>query len=182
MDITEDVIAAYDKAYPVMQGSGARKSFFWTPMAGYLDQYGKGEKRREKIFKIAVSSLIALVVIGGPLMFIFHNYRQERQVSKFFDLLAAKDYRAAYALWGCTESKPCSGYSMQSFMEDWGPNRADPSNFRIAKSRSCGSRSHPHRGFRQEPGRKLWVQRDDLVIGFSPLPGCPAPQVEQARD
>jgi hypothetical protein len=20
---------------------------------------------------------------------------------------------------------------------------------------------------------KLWVQRDDLTIGFSPLPGCP---------
>jgi hypothetical protein len=23
---------------------------------------------------------------------------------------------------------------------------------------------------------KLWVQRENLVIGFSPLPGCPAPR------
>ena len=145
-------------------------------MAGYLDQYGKGDERREKIIKIVVYTLIALVVIGGPLLFIFHNIRQEQQVKKFFGLLAAKDYKAAYALWGCTDTKPCTGYSMQSFMEDWGPEKADPSNFRIAKSRSCGSGVILTVDFGRNRQEALWVERDDLVIGFSPLPGCPPPR------
>lgn len=145
-------------------------------MAGYLDQYGKGDERREKIIRLLIYSLIAIVVIGGPLLFIFHNFRQERQVRRFFDLLAAKDYKAAYALWGCTDTKPCSGYSMQSFMEDWGPEKTNPSNFRITKSRSCGSGVILTVDFDKSREEKLWVQRDDLVIGFSPLPGCPAPR------
>lgn len=145
-------------------------------MAGYLDQYGKGDERREKIIKTVVYTLIALVVIGGPLLFIFHNIRQEQQVKKFFGLLATKDYKAAYALWGCTDTKPCTGYSMQSFMEDWGPEKADPSNFRIAKSRSCGSGVILTVDFGKKRQEALWVERDDLVIGFSPLPGCPPPR------
>ncbi len=145
-------------------------------MAGYLEQYGKGDERREKVIKWAVYSLIALVVVGGPLLFIFHNFRQEQQVKKFFELLAAKDYKAAYALWGCTDASPCSGYSMQSFMEDWGPAKANPSNFRIAKSRSCGSGVILTVDFDKGREEKLWVQRDDLIIGFSPMPGCPAPK------
>ncbi len=145
-------------------------------MAGYLDQYGKGDERREKIIKTVVYTLIALVVIGGPLLFIFHNFRQEQQVKKFFGLLAAKDYKAAYALWGCTDTKPCTGYSMQSFMEDWGPDKANPSDFRIAKSRSCGSGVILTVDFDKNRQEALWVERDDLVIGFSPLPGCPHPK------
>lgn len=145
-------------------------------MAGYLDQYGKGDERREKIIKTVVYSLIALVVVGGPLLFIFHNFRQEHQVKKFFELLASKDYKAAYALWGCSDTKPCTGYSMQSFLDDWGPGKANPSNVRIAKSRSCGSGVILTVDFDKSREEKLWVQRDDLVIGFSPLPGCPAPQ------
>jgi hypothetical protein len=145
-------------------------------MAGYLDQYGKGDERREKIVKILIYSVIALIVIGGPLMFIFHNYRQEQQARKFFNLLAAKDYKAAYALWGCTDAKPCNGYSLQNFMDDWGPGKADPINFRITKSRSCGSGVILTVDFDKNREEKLWVQRDDLVIGFSPLPGCPAPR------
>jgi hypothetical protein len=145
-------------------------------MAGYLDQYGKGDERREKITKLLIYSVIALIVIGGPLMFIFHNYRQEQQARRFFNLLAAKDYKAAYALWGCTDAKPCNGYSLQNFMDDWGPGKADPTNFRITKSRSCGSGVILTVDFDKKREEKLWVQRDDLVIGFSPLPGCPAPR------
>ena len=68
-------------------------------MAGYLDQYGAGEERREKIIKSLVVSLIVLVVLGGIAFFVFHNYRQEHQVKRFFELLQAHDYQAAYALW-----------------------------------------------------------------------------------
>lgn len=145
-------------------------------MAGYLDQYGAGEARREKIIKTVVIAVIALIVVGGPLLFIFHNYRQESQVKQFFHLLAARRYSEAYALWGCTDAHPCKGYPMTSFMQDWGPERGDVSNFRIARSRSCGSGVILTVDFDKNREEKLWVQRDDLTIGFSPLQGCPAPK------
>lgn len=145
-------------------------------MAGYLDQYGAGDERRLRIFKTIAIAVAVIIFVGGPLLFIFHDYRQEQQVKKFFTLLQAHDYKDAYALWGCTAAKPCEGYSMSSFMEDWGPNKADPSNMRITRSRSCGSGVILTVDFGKDREEKLWVQRDDLTIGFSPLPGCPAPR------
>jgi hypothetical protein len=146
-------------------------------MAGYLDHYGAGDERREKVIKAAAATLAILVVAGGILFFVFHNYRQERQVKRFFDLIASHDYKGAYALWGCTDANPCTGYPFSAFLQDWGPasgNVANPAQYRIAKSRSCGSGVilTVEVGSKQE---KLWVQRDDLTIGFSPFPtsGCP---------
>ncbi len=65
---------------------------------------------------------------------------------------------------------------MNSFMQDWGPGRANVSNFRITRSRSCGSGVILTVDFGKGREEKLWVQRDDLTIGFSPLQGCPAPR------
>jgi hypothetical protein len=151
-------------------------------MAGYLDHYGAGEERREKRIKRLVLTAVAVVVAAGVLFLIFKNYRQERQVKRFFGLLAHRDYQAAYALWGCTAPNPCRDYQFTAFMQDWGPQseHADPQAFHIAKTRSCGSgvivtvASNKDSNKNQED--KLWVQRDDLTIGFSPLPGCPAGQ------
>jgi hypothetical protein len=143
-------------------------------MAGYLDQYGAGEERRENIVKKALIALAALIVVGAPLLFFFHNIRQEHQVKQFFSLLAAHDYKGAYALWGCTDAKPCSGYSMNAFLQDWGPNKGDPAKYRITRSKSCGSGVILNVDFGNERNI-LWVERNDLLIGFSPFPGCPAP-------
>src|ERR1017187_10096805 len=113
-------------------------------MAGYLDQYGAGEERRErrgKIIKIAVISLVALVVIGGALVFNFYNFREERQGEQVISDLAARDYKAAYALFGCTDAKPCHYYPYDKFMEDWGPGSGHAAfgEARITRSRSCAS-------------------------------------------
>jgi hypothetical protein len=144
-------------------------------MAGYLDQYGAGEERRGKIIKTAVISILSLLVVGGSLMFVFHNYREERQVKDFFHLLGTRDYKAAYALFGCTEAKPCRYYPFDKFMEDWGPGsgRSGFESVRITRSRSCGSGVllTVDYGKNQE---KLWVERQDMSIGFPPVQGCPA--------
>ncbi len=115
-------------------------------------------------------------MVGGTAYFFLKNYRQERQVREFFQLLQRHDYQAAYSLWGCTESKPCKDYPMQAFLQDWGPQseHADLSSARVTRSRSCGSGviitvDYGHTGKED----KLWVQREDLTIGFSPWPGCP---------
>ena len=82
----------------------------------------------------------------------FHNYREERQVKSFFGLLGAHDYKAAYALFGCTDAKPCRYYPFDKFMEDWGPNER-PHGFRERAHHAqpflrIGRASD--RGFRQE--------------------------------
>ena len=145
-------------------------------MAGYLDQYGAGVDRRLKKIKIVVISAVVLLIATGILLFVFHNYRQEQQVKRFFTLLESRQYPAAYELWVRTASDR-KGYPFDSFMQDWGPQGEHPnvSNFRIAKSRSCGSGVILTVDFQSGKEEKLWVQRDDLTIGFSPLPGCPAP-------
>jgi len=146
-------------------------------MAGYLDQYGAGEERRLKIIKIVSISVVALLVAGGISLFVFHNYRQEQQVKRFFALLERHDYQAAYELWVRTEGDR-KGYPFPSFLQDWGPESEHRSvaDFRIAKSRSCGSGVILTVDFSGGKEEKLWVQRDDLTIGFSPLPGCPPPR------
>ena len=146
-------------------------------MAGYLDQYGAGEERRIRIIKTFVISIVTLAVLGGIVFFVFHNYRQERQAKHFFELLQAHDYQAAYSLWVRSESDR-RGYPFDKFMEDWGPKsgHADVSRFRITRSRSCGSGVILTVDFGSNQQEKLWVQRDDLTIGFSPLAGCPAPR------
>jgi hypothetical protein len=147
-------------------------------MAGYLDHYGEIEERREKITKILVIALVALVVadgVGGTLFFLFHNHREESRVREFFNDLASHDYKGAYALFGCTDAKPCRDYTIDQFMEDWGPasGRSDPSNLRISRSYSCGSGVILTVDFGKNQQERLWVERKDSSVGFPPVAVCP---------
>ena len=145
-------------------------------MAGYLANYGAGEEQREKLIRRLIVGAVVVAIAGGILYFFLKNFREEQQARKFFELLEKHDYKVAYAFWGCTDAKPCRDYSFQNFMDDWGPKspHADVSSFQIKKSRSCGSGVilTVDYGKGQEPD-KLWVERGDLTIGFSPWPGCP---------
>ncbi len=141
----------------------------------YLDHYGEGQERREKLIKRTVLTVLALVIVGSILYYLFKNFPEERQVKRFYALLEKHDYKAAYVLWGCTEKQPCRDYGYERFIGDWGPQSANskPSEVKLVKSRSCGSGViiTTKMGDREE---KLWVQRDSLVVGFSPWPVCPA--------
>jgi hypothetical protein len=146
-------------------------------MAGYLDRYGEGDERRSRIIKWIVLSAVTVLVVGGTLLFVFHNYRQEKQLKRFFTLLEQKDYQDAYQLWVRNDSDR-KGYPFPSFLRDWGPqsDHKDVVDYRITRSRSCGSGVILTVDFKNGPQEKLWVERDDLSLGFSPLPGCPAPR------
>lgn len=142
---------------------------------GYFDHYGHGEERREKFIKRGIVALIVLLIAGSVLYYLFKNFREERQVKRFYAQLAKKDYHEAYRMWGCTEETPCRDYSFDRFMEDWGPNsvNAKAAEVDIVRSRSCGSGViiTTKIGDHEE---KLWVQRGDTVVGYSPWPACPA--------
>ena|SRR5689334_3292940 len=144
-------------------------------MAGYLDTYGAGVDRRLRIIKTVVIAVVAAVVLGAVLLFVFHNYREEQRVKQFFAALQAKDYQAAYRMFGCTEAKPCTAYAFNKFMEDWGPESGhDPAQARITRSRSCGTGVILTVDYGRQREEKLWVERKNMSIGFPPFDGCPA--------
>jgi hypothetical protein len=144
-------------------------------MPGYLDSYGAGEERRIRIIKTILISVVSAVVLGGILFFVFHNFREERQVKQFLALLKSGDYKGAYALFGCTDAEPCRGYAFDKFMEDWGPASGhNLANARVTGSRSCGSGVILTVEYGQNQQEKLWVERKDRTVGFPPFQGCPA--------
>ncbi len=98
-------------------------------MTGYLDAYGAAETeraKREKLFKRLAIALVVIAVLGTAGWFLFRNYKEEARIRQFVQLLQSKQYGAAYAMWGCSEATPCRDYSMQRFLEDWGPQSKHP--------------------------------------------------------
>jgi hypothetical protein len=162
-------------------------------MAGYLDQYGAGDERREKRNRwILIGGGIALLLLFLWFFFfvwdkteilrvqslarlaqVLRNHHQEDRVKDFVGLLQRKDYQAAYAMWGCTAAQPCKSYPFTEFMKDWGPAGARNLNsYHIARSRSCGNGVIVTVDFGPNQEDALWVQRKDLTLGFSPFPVC----------
>jgi len=141
-------------------------------MSAYLDDYGVQDARREKVLKRIVIAAVLVALAGVALYFQFRDYREKRQVTAFLSLLAQQDYRAAYALWGCTETNPCPAYSFEKFQEDWGPagRHAGGASPEIADTRSCRDGIIQGVRFEGEDETWLWVGRADRSIGFAPWP------------
>jgi hypothetical protein len=114
---------------------------------------------------------IVVVVVGIALYFQFRDYRQYRSAKQFLELLQAKDYKGAYALWGCTEQKPCTQYPFPEFMKDWGPESPsfrNPEQASIADTKGCkGGVINIVRTSDQQQ-INLWVDRTTGDIGFAP--------------
>ncbi len=143
-------------------------------MRGYLEGYGAGEEKRERLIHRVLLVVVLLLALGGTLYFVFRNYTESRQAERFFDLLRKQDYRAAYALWGCTEASPCRDYTMQKFLEDWGPKsqHADLSGLKITHTRGCSSGVIIEASFGLGRTEYLWVDRENKNLGFAPWPVC----------
>jgi hypothetical protein len=89
-------------------------------------------------------------------------------VKEFIAALERKDYKAAHALWGCTDATPCRDYGMTQFLEDWGEKAGTVTRSGV---KSCEG------GIIQTVTVKgketlLYVDRETLLIGFSPWPVC----------
>jgi len=149
-------------------------------MTGYLDNYGAGEEKREKIVHRVVLWTVAILALAGILYFILHfvipNRREQAQAKQFFQLLAARDYKQAYALWGCTDAKPCHDYPFQLFMEDWGPGAAPVTTFDVLDGETCGTGVIVDVDAGKAGDRKVWVDaRSEQLASIPPgfEGGCP---------
>jgi len=139
-------------------------------MGDYLEGYGERDRRREKAIRWLLISTVLLVVGGTILYFVFRDYRVERQAARFLDSLRAKDYKTAYALWGCTDQTPCPQYAWEEFMKDWGPQGVyaaiEGAQFTGTKSCETGIIE-----FLLVPGQEpvlLWVDRRTETLSFAP--------------
>jgi hypothetical protein len=143
-------------------------------VAGYLDSYGAGEERREKIVKRLILGTLAALVVAAVLYFTFRNWREEKQARLFLEMLRKQDYQAAYQLWGCTPATPCRDYKYERFLEDWGPKnpRGDIAAARISKTRSCDAGVIYTLEYGKDEPVLLWVERKDKTLGFAPWPAC----------
>jgi hypothetical protein len=142
-------------------------------MADYLAGYGVEEAKRERMWKRSALIALATLVICLAGFFILRNHRQKAQIKTFLADLSRQDYRGAYQLWGCVPKSPCSDYTFDKFMEDWGPKGGHNfSAVAIEKVRSCSSGVIFILNFGKNDEVDLWVDRTQRNIGFAPWPVC----------
>jgi hypothetical protein len=145
-------------------------------MAGYLDQYGAGEERRNRVIVRGILTIVCAAVLGSLGWYLFKNHHQESVVKAFAGAIRQGNLQEAYRLWGCTSEKPCSGYSFDKFSGDWGPKGEappDPSILGITDSESCNNGVLLTLAVNGSRTEKLWVQKTADDISFAPYPICP---------
>jgi len=141
-------------------------------MAGFLDEYGAGDERRERIVKLILVSVVVVAVLSGLLYFFFRNYRQEQAAKRFFQLLETHNYQAAYDMWVSSDSERV-GYPMNEFLKDWGPQAMDLHKFTIMDAESCGNSVIVDADLGPAGDKKVWINRQTLELGFGPYQQCP---------
>ncbi|MEO8026149.1 MAG: hypothetical protein ABI823_06730 [Bryobacteraceae bacterium] len=143
-------------------------------MSDYLAAYGQGDERREKLIKRVVLAVLIVAIVGTTGYFYFRTWSEERSVNAFLDKLKAKDYKAAYAAWGCTEANPCKGYAFDKFLEDWGDKapHGDAVSAKVDDSEPCGNWVLVTVKFAKGEPAALSVAKSNGEIGFAPDPEC----------
>jgi hypothetical protein len=150
-------------------------------MAGYLDHYGAGEEKRNRLIARAVVSAVLVVTVTSVGWYLLKNRHQETVIKTFLTELRRGAYPDAYRDWGCTSSKPCTGYDYQKFLGDWGP--ASPSSssggapdlgvLALTDSESCNNGVLLTVEVNRARMEKLWVDKANDAINFAPYPICP---------
>jgi hypothetical protein len=145
-------------------------------MAGYLDQYGAGEERRNRIIIRSILALLIAGVLGTLTWYLTLNHREEGVVKTFIAALKRGDTQGAYRIWGCSDPKACSGYDYERFLKDWGPGAADPPDLAtmvLTDSEECNSAVMLTLQVNAKRIEQLWVDKGANTINFAPFPICP---------
>jgi hypothetical protein len=144
-------------------------------MAGYLDHYGAGEERRNRIIVRSILIILTVLAVGSFGWYLLKNHHQESVVKTFVQAVRRADYQGAYRVWGCTPQTPCKAYDYDKFLSDWGPkgDAPDAKLLGLTDSESCSNGVLLTVAVNRERTEKLWVQKDKDAISFAPYPICP---------
>jgi len=145
-------------------------------MPGYLDQYGAGEEKRNRIIIRTAIAVLLVAFVSSLGWYLFKNHHQEAVVKNFLNDVRRGDLQAAYRDWGCTPASPCTGYELNKFSSDWGAKGSappDPNVLALADSESCNQGVLLTVAVNAERTEKLWVQKGKDSISFAPYPVCP---------
>jgi len=136
----------------------------------YLEGYGVREARTEKYLKYGILTATLIIAVAFTAYFILRDRSQRGKVEDFLARLRSRDYKSAYALWGCTDAKPCPEYPMNKFLEDWGPASPQANIAAVSSEtvRHCDSGILQILRFPDGHEVPLWVQRRNDLIGFAP--------------
>lgn len=145
-------------------------------MGAYLQHYGAGEERRNRIIKWIILGCIAVLIVAWILYLVFHNYSEKQTVKHFLAQVNAHDYSQAYTDWGCSEAKPCRNYDYQRFLQDWGPEKNITSPWQIASVDGCKTFVTVNVRAGGAELQSLGVQRGTDTIMYAPAPECQEPQ------
>jgi hypothetical protein len=88
-------------------------------MSSYLQNYGVGEERRNRIIKWSIIIAVGVMLLSWFSYLFLHNFFETRTVKNFLAEVNSRNYQAAYRDWGCTEATPCPNYDYKRFLEDW---------------------------------------------------------------
>lgn len=143
-------------------------------MAGFLDQYGVADERRERLIKRLVIWTVAVALIVSTAYFTFRTRSQEQTIDRFLADLREKKFQDAYNLW-CTPDDPCRYYPLQSFIEDWGPASKYPDSnaLKVENVDYCNEGVVFRITYPNQDDIGLSVKRSNNVIGFAPWTRCP---------
>jgi hypothetical protein len=143
-------------------------------MNEFLRDYKPEEGTPPKPWLKYILSTLAVVIVAGLLYWFLRDRGEVAEVQDFLDALKAKNYAAAYEHWGCTAAKPCRDYSMDRFLEDWGPKSvaAKPENIKLTDKRSCGTSVIQTLDLGGGETVVLIINRKNRTMGFSPWKVC----------
>jgi hypothetical protein len=139
----------------------------------YLTNYGVTDARREKRFFRVAAIVIGSALLGTFLYYYFRTFYDERQVKDFLAMLARKDYKAAYAKFGCPQE--CRDYKFTRFLEDFGEKSsfAEIDRVKITLAEPCGNRGWISVKHPQHAEIGLSVDPNDRTVTFAPEARCP---------
>jgi hypothetical protein len=144
-------------------------------MADYLADYGVKDQKREKRNKLVVLTVVGLAIVVGLVWYFARTFTEERAAKQFVRLLENKDYKGAYAMWGCTEQTPCRDYKFDKFLEDWGPKSpyANAGDISFALAETCGNSIWITLKAPKTEELGISVDPDTKILSFTPAARCP---------
>jgi hypothetical protein len=144
-------------------------------MAGYLDQYGAGEERRNRIIIRSILALLIIIVVGALSWYLLLNHHEEGVVKQFVAALKRGDTQGAYRIWNCAAADTCRDYTYEKFLRDWGPgpNGPDLATMGLTDSEECNSAVMVTVRVNANRVEQLWLDRGSNAISFAPFPICP---------